>query len=30
MDFALHLIEALAGRAKRDEVEHGLQRPGKY
>jgi 4-methyl-5(b-hydroxyethyl)-thiazole monophosphate biosynthesis len=30
MDFALELIEALAGRARRDEVEAGLQRPGKY
>lgn len=30
MDFALELIETLAGRAKRDEVEAGLQRPGKY
>ena len=30
MDFALELIEALAGKAKRDEVEAGLQRPGKY
>ncbi len=30
MDFALELIEKLAGRAKRDEVEAGLQRPGKY
>lgn len=28
MDFALHLIEVLAGRAKRDEVEGKLQRPG--
>ena len=27
MDFALALIEALAGRAKRDEVEAGLVRP---
>ncbi|MHB9118867.1 MAG: DJ-1 family glyoxalase III [Burkholderiales bacterium] len=27
MDFALQLIEVLAGRAKRDEVEAGLQRP---
>jgi 4-methyl-5(b-hydroxyethyl)-thiazole monophosphate biosynthesis len=26
MDFALHLIEVLAGRAKRDEVEAGLVR----
>lgn len=30
MDFALELIEALAGKARRDEVEAGLQRPGKY
>ncbi|MCE5180619.1 MAG: DJ-1/PfpI family protein [Betaproteobacteria bacterium] len=30
MDFALKLIEVLAGKAKRDEVEAGLQRPGKY
>jgi 4-methyl-5(b-hydroxyethyl)-thiazole monophosphate biosynthesis len=28
MDFALVLIENLAGRARRDEVEAGLQRPG--
>jgi 4-methyl-5(b-hydroxyethyl)-thiazole monophosphate biosynthesis len=28
MDFALGLIEALLGRAKRDEVEAALQRPG--
>ncbi|MEW6414041.1 MAG: DJ-1 family glyoxalase III [Pseudomonadota bacterium] len=27
MDFALALIEALAGRARRDEVEAGLMRP---
>ncbi|MBZ0092502.1 MAG: DJ-1/PfpI family protein [Sulfuricellaceae bacterium] len=27
MDFALQLIETLAGKAKRDEVEAGLQRP---
>lgn len=27
MDFALHLIELLAGREKRDEVEARLQRP---
>jgi hypothetical protein len=27
MDFALALIEILAGKAKRDEVEGGLQRP---
>lgn len=27
MDFALELIEALAGKQKRDEVEAGLQRP---
>lgn len=30
MDFSLALIETLAGRARRDEVEAGLQRPGKY
>jgi 4-methyl-5(b-hydroxyethyl)-thiazole monophosphate biosynthesis len=30
MDFALQLVEALVGKAKRDEVESGLQRPGKY
>jgi 4-methyl-5(b-hydroxyethyl)-thiazole monophosphate biosynthesis len=30
MDFALTLIETLVGKAKRDEVEAGLQRPGKY
>jgi 4-methyl-5(b-hydroxyethyl)-thiazole monophosphate biosynthesis len=30
MDFALALVEILAGKAKRDEVERGLQRPGKY
>jgi 4-methyl-5(b-hydroxyethyl)-thiazole monophosphate biosynthesis len=30
MDFSLELIETLAGRARRDEVEAGLQRPGKY
>lgn len=30
MDFALTLIETLLGKAKRDEVEAGLQRPGKY
>lgn len=29
MDFALELVEILAGAAKRDEVEAGLQRPGK-
>ena len=29
MDFALELIEVLAGKAKRDEVEAGLQRPGR-
>jgi 4-methyl-5(b-hydroxyethyl)-thiazole monophosphate biosynthesis len=29
MDFALELIEILVGKAKRDEVEAGLQRPGK-
>ena len=28
MDFALELIETLAGRKKRDEVEAGLLRPG--
>lgn len=28
MDFALALIEALSGRARRDEVEAPLQRPG--
>ncbi|MEJ2345382.1 MAG: DJ-1/PfpI family protein [Gammaproteobacteria bacterium] len=27
MDFALHLLELLQGRAKRDEVEAALQRP---
>ncbi|WP_303906792.1 DJ-1 family glyoxalase III [Thiohalomonas denitrificans] len=27
MDFALHLVELLAGKAKRDEVEATLQRP---
>ncbi|SCZ65056.1 DJ-1 family glyoxalase III [Thiohalomonas denitrificans] len=27
MDFALHLVELLAGKAKRDEVEASLQRP---
>lgn len=27
MDFALHLIELLAGRGRRDEVEGALQRP---
>lgn len=30
IDFALELIEVLAGKAQRDEVEAGLQRPGKY
>ncbi len=30
MNFSLELIETLAGRARRDEVESGLQRPGKY
>jgi 4-methyl-5(b-hydroxyethyl)-thiazole monophosphate biosynthesis len=30
MDFALELIETLAGRGRRDEVEAGLLRPGKY
>ncbi|MEW6312755.1 MAG: DJ-1 family glyoxalase III [Pseudomonadota bacterium] len=29
MDFALELIELLSSRAKRDEVEAALQRPGK-
>jgi 4-methyl-5(b-hydroxyethyl)-thiazole monophosphate biosynthesis len=29
MDFALTLIETLAGKARRDEVEAALQRPGK-
>jgi len=29
MDFALALIEAVVGKAKRDEVEGGLQRPGR-
>lgn len=29
MDFALELIETLVGKPKRDEVEAGLQRPGK-
>ena len=29
MDFALHLIEILAGSQKRDEVEAGLQRPAR-
>lgn len=29
MDFALELIETLVGRARRVEVEAGLQRPGK-
>jgi hypothetical protein len=28
MDFALALIETLAGREKRDQVEAALQRPG--
>ena len=28
MDFALHLIEQLAGTDKRDQVEAALQRPG--
>ena len=28
MDFALTLIENLAGKARRDQVEAGLQRPG--
>jgi len=30
MDFALELVEILAGVSKRDEVEAGLQRTGKY
>lgn len=30
MDFALELIEALVGRATRNEVEAALQRPGQY
>jgi 4-methyl-5(b-hydroxyethyl)-thiazole monophosphate biosynthesis len=30
MDFALELIEVLAGKAQRDEVEASLQRPGKF
>ncbi len=30
MDFSLELIETLLGRVRRDEVEAGLQRPGKY
>jgi len=30
MDFSLELIETLLGRGRRDEVEAGLQRPGKY
>lgn len=30
MDFALELVEILAGKAKRDEVEAALQRPGQY
>ena len=30
MDFALELVETLVGKTKRDEVEAGLQRPGKY
>jgi len=30
MDFALQLIEVLVGKPRRDEVEAGLQRPGKY
>lgn len=29
MDFALHLIELLAGKDKRDEVERALQRPSR-
>lgn len=30
MDFALELIETLVGKARRDEVEAELQRPGTY
>jgi len=30
MDFALELVEILAGKPKRDDVEAALQRPGKY
>lgn len=30
MDFTLELIEVLAGKTQRDEVEAGLQRPGKF
>ena len=30
MDFALALVEALEGRATRDEVESGLMRPGQF
>ena len=30
MDFALELIEVLAGKAQRNEVEAGLQRAGKF
>jgi 4-methyl-5(b-hydroxyethyl)-thiazole monophosphate biosynthesis len=30
MDFSLQLVEILVGKTKRDEVEAGLQRPGKY
>lgn len=30
MDFALELIEVLAGKTQRDEVEAGLQRQGKF
>jgi 4-methyl-5(b-hydroxyethyl)-thiazole monophosphate biosynthesis len=30
MDFALQLIEVLVGKSRRDEVEAGLHRPGKY
>jgi 4-methyl-5(b-hydroxyethyl)-thiazole monophosphate biosynthesis len=30
MDFALELIEVLAGKTRRDEVDAGLQRPGKF
>lgn len=29
MDFALELVEILAGKAQRDQVEAGLQRPGR-
>ena len=30
IDFALELIEVLVGKAQRDEVEAGLQRPGQF